>query len=461
MSGQKFVSRSEIRKLSDNKQRSFGEDLKSSGCVLSCCQSCSYCSFTRASTKERSKPRQLSEQNKTCQKCILCKSMCFCPSCFQCPLCCRRTECRGQTSRILASLAGHGFKSSVSLYPQKGLYSTFQTMAGSNQVPSGSKWLCKSIQKHASQRGSCESHEKVGSGKGSGQVFPGFLQPPVPGSQTKRQMEANPRLKSVESLSQYRHLQDGNSGNNPLILEDRGVGHFAGFQRRILPYPHSPQIKKVSQVLPVSSDFPVHSPTIRFSHGSPGVHQNSQRGETDGAGKGYQDPPVPRRLVVESPFSGNLPTTYPDPLGPMSAVRLGSKYEQIRSGPQTGLQFCRLPVRPDHRSGSAHSGSVGSTSKEVKVHEGTSPVYGSSVHVLNRSADGYRKTSECRLSSHEAHSVAPEEKLAYPRGTRKDYSGPSVTASSFRLVVRRGKCPNRSTPTPSSTRSSTVYRHLK
>ena len=196
-------------------------------------------------------------------------------------------------------------------------------------------------------------------------------------------------------------------------------------------YFHSPQIKKVSQVLPVSSDFPVHSPTIRFSHGSPGVHQNSQRGETDGAGKGYQDPPVPRRLVVESPFSGNLPTTYPDPLGPMSAVRLGSKYEQIRSGPQTGLQFCRLQVRPDHRSGCAHSGSVGSTSKEVKVHEGTSPVYGSSVHVLNRPADGYRKTSECRSSSHEAHSVAPEEKLAYPGSTRKDYSGPSVTASSL------------------------------
>ena len=41
------------------------------------------------------------------------------------------------------------------------------------------------------------------------------------------------------------------------------------------------------------------------------------------------------------------------------------------------------------------------------------------------------------------------------------YSGPSVTASSFRLVVRRGKCPNRSTLTPSSARSSTVYRRLK
>ena len=190
-----------------------------------------------------SKPRQLSEQNKVCQKCILYKSMCFCPCCSQCPQCCLRTECRGQTSRFLASLASHGFKSPGSLYPQKGFHLTFQTKTGSNQVPSGSKWLCKPIQKHASQRGSCKSHGNVGSGKGSGQVFPGLLQLPVPGSQTKRQMETSPRLKLFESLSQYRHLQDGNSGNNPLILEGRGVGHFAGFQRRLLPYPHSPKIK--------------------------------------------------------------------------------------------------------------------------------------------------------------------------------------------------------------------------
>ena len=135
MSGQKCVCKSKLRQFSNSRQSSIVQNQESSGCVLSCCQSCSFCSFTRASAKERSKPRQLSEQNKVCQKCILCRSMCFCPCCSQCPQCCLRTECRGQTSRFLASLASHGFKSPGSLYPQKGLHLTLQTKTGSNQVP--------------------------------------------------------------------------------------------------------------------------------------------------------------------------------------------------------------------------------------------------------------------------------------------------------------------------------------
>ena len=428
MSGQKCVCKSKLRQFSDSRQCSIVQNQESSGCVLSCCQSCSFCSFTRASAKERSKPRQLSEQNKVCQKCILCRSLCFCPCCSQCPQCCLRTECRGQTSGILASLASHGFKSPGSLYPKKGLHLAPQTKTGSNQVPSGSKWLCKPIQKHASQRGSCRSHAKVGSRKGSGQVVPGLLQPPVPGSQTKRQMETNLRLKSFESLSQYRHIQDGNSGNNPLILEDGGVGHVTGLQRRLLPYPYSPKIKKVSQVLPVSANFPVHSPTLRFGHGSTGVYQNSQGGEADGSGKGYQDPPVPRRLVAESPFPGNLPTAYPDPLGPMSRVRLGSEYDQVRVGSHTGLQFRRLPVRPDLRSGITHSGPLAGPSREVEVHKEPSQVYRPSVHVSNRSLDSHGEAGLSRSTSHETFAMAPQEELGGQPEPCTSQSGPYLSS---------------------------------
>ena len=105
------------------------------------------------------------------------------------------------------------------------------------------------------------------------------------------------------------HFQDGNSGDNPVVPTVRGVGHFAGLQRCLLSHPHCPKVKKVSQVLPVQSDFPVHSPAIRTGHSSPGVYQGGQRSETHGSSEGYQDPPVPRRLVSESPFPGNLPTT--------------------------------------------------------------------------------------------------------------------------------------------------------
>ena len=431
------------------------------GCKLSCCMSCSYCFFSRAPAKERSKSRSLLQQNKACQRCMLCRSLPFCPSCSQCPQCCSRTECRGQAPRVLASLANHGFKSSGSLYPQGGLRFAFQTKTRLNQIPSGSKWLCKPNQKHVSQGSSCKSHEKVGSGKGSCQVLPGLLQPSFPGPQTQRQVEADPRFESIEPFSQHRHLQDGNSRNNSVVLEGRGVGHVTGFQRRILPYPYSPQIKEVSQVLPVSSDLPIHGPTIRFGHGSARIHQGSQRGEIDGSGKGYQDPPVPRRLVTESPFPGNLPTTYPDPLGPMSTVRVDCKHDQVRISPQTGLRFRRLPLRPDHRSGSTHSGPVASPSGETEVHKGLSQVYGSPVHVPYRSLDGNREAGLSRSTAYEAHPVASKAELAYSGSLGKGYSGPSISIPPSRLVVGRKQCAERSTPAPSSTRCSTVYRRLK
>ena len=134
---------------------------------------------------------------------------------------------------------------------------------------------------------------------------------------------------------------------------------------------------------------------------------------------------------------------------------------QVRVSSQTGLQFCRLPVRPDHRPGSTHSGPVGNPSGEIEVHERPSPVYGSTVHVLDRPPDGHRETSVCRSPSYEAHSVAPEETLACPGSPRESYSGPPVAPSSFGLVVGRGQCAERSTPAPSSARRSTIYRRLK
>ena len=57
------------------------------------------------------------------------------------------------------------------------------------------------------------------------------------------------------------------------------------------------------------------------------------------------------------------------------------KFGKIRVSSQTGLQFCRLLVRPDHRSGSTHSRPMGNPSGETEVHERPLPVYASSIHV--------------------------------------------------------------------------------
>ena len=65
------------------------------------------------------------------------------------------------------------------------------------------------------------SHKQVGSREGGCQVVSGILQPPFPCPQTKQKMEANLGSKSVELIPQYQYFQDGNPGNNPVILADR------------------------------------------------------------------------------------------------------------------------------------------------------------------------------------------------------------------------------------------------
>ena len=166
-------------------------------------------------------------------------------------------------------------------------------------------------------------------------------------------------------------------------------------------------------------------------------------------------------LVTESPFPGDLPTTYPDPLGPVPTVGLGSKYDKIGIRPQTGLQFCRLPVQPDHRSSSTHSRPVGSTSGETKVYKGTSQLYSQAIHVPDRPFNCHREASVFRSPSYEAHSMASEETLARSGGVREGYPGPSVTPPPSRLVARRNQCAERTALAPSSARCSTFYRRLK
>ena len=143
-------------------------------------------------------------------------------------------------------------------------------------------------------RVSARSHRETGSGKSGYQIVSGFLQLAFSCPQTEQKMEANLRSKPVKSVFEGQFLQDGNSGDNPVILTDRGMGNLAGLQRRVFPHSNQQEVKKVLKVLPEQTDFPIHSSPLWFGHSSPQVYKGGQRSETDGAGQGYPDPPVPR-----------------------------------------------------------------------------------------------------------------------------------------------------------------------
>ena len=58
-----------------------------------CCNSCTFCVFEWATTKERCKSQCKFRKwpNKACERCFFCKSVSFCPSCDKCTQCCRRS----------------------------------------------------------------------------------------------------------------------------------------------------------------------------------------------------------------------------------------------------------------------------------------------------------------------------------------------------------------------------------
>ena len=63
-----------IRVKDNGSKQKFSKHLQD--CVLkNCCNSCSYCCWSRAAAKERPKSRSLSDRNKACKKCFFCLSV--------------------------------------------------------------------------------------------------------------------------------------------------------------------------------------------------------------------------------------------------------------------------------------------------------------------------------------------------------------------------------------------------
>ena len=54
--------------------------------------------------------------------------------------------------------------------------------------------------------------------------------------------------------------------------------------------------------------------------------------------------PVPKKLVAQSPFSRNFPTTYPDPFGPAQRSGLGSERDQVGTNSPSSVQLFTISV---------------------------------------------------------------------------------------------------------------------
>ena len=343
----------------------------------------------------------------------------------------------------------------------RGIHATLQNQTTSDPIPGDQEWLCSPRQKQSLVSGGNRPHKQVGSRKGGHQILPGLLQPPLSSTKTEPEMETYLGPQPSQSLFETRHLQNGNSGNNKVVSPKGGVGNVAGFQRRLLSYPYQSEITEVPQVFSGKKSLSIHGPSFRARHSSTGIHQGSQGGETDGSSTGYPDPPVPRRLVSQSPGPGNLPVTYPDPLGPVPRTRVGGKHGEIGTYTSTGFQFRRLPVRPAVRSSVAHSGQMDRSSAETTVHQRQGLLFIPSVHVPHRATYCHGKASVGRPASHETGAVASKKTLTCAGEPGEDYSGSPFSSPTPGLVVGRDQCAKRATLAPSSARPTDFYRRLK
>ena len=428
-------------------------------CKLKCCLSCTFCN--RAVGKQRHKTQSDPNRNKVCETCLLCKSFSLCSNCSKCPSCCTKSTCGGPTAKVLAGLALPGCKQKSSFNSSGRVHPTLQRETSPDKVTGNYQWIRKSGQKQAHKGLLTGTPSETGGRKGDNSILPGLLQPLVSCTKTQQEMEAHPRFKSTELLPGNFIFQDGDTRDHPTLPSKRGVGDVSGFQRRLLPYPNRTKVAEIPPVLPPQSSLSVHSPPLWPLNGSVGVHKGGQGSQVNGTGSGYQDPPVPRRLVAESPVPGNVPTSYPDPLGPMPQVRVGSQYDQVGVGASAGLQLCRLPFRPLSGAGQTDPGEVdGSVPKDQRPPQSTG-VFGPTVHVPYRTTNSHRETGGSRATSHAPYPVASEEALACPGIIGKDYPSASVPSSTPEVVVEPKQCPKRSAFTPTSTRSSAVYRRLK
>ena len=232
--------------------------------------------------------------------------------------------------------------------------------------------------------------------------FTGFLQPTIFGTQTQQPVETHPGSEHLEHLFKHRVVQDGDPRDNKNLPTGRGVGHI---YRRILPHTNSQSVQEVHAFSSPGSVLPVQSPTLWSIHSPHGVHSGGQRGQTHGTSEGYKDPPVPRRLAGESLYPRHLSPAYSNPGHTLSGARVAGEQGKIRTGPQTGLQLCRLPVRPERGQGQTNRRTLADLDRQDQINTVGSGLPGPTIHVPHRSTHSNRKASPLRATTHETHTV--------------------------------------------------------
>ena len=357
-------------------------------------------------------------------------------------------------------MGSSGFESKGSHNTERGLHPPLPVQTQPNQVANGHKQICQPTKTVPPFGGTVSADKQKCSRTGRKPKLTGDLQPAIFGTQTQQPVETHPGPEHSEHLPKHRVVQNGDPRDNKDLPSSRGVGHFHRLQGRILPHTNSQSVQEVHAFSHPGSVLPVQGPTLWAIHSTHGVHSGGQGGQTDGFTEGYKNPPVPRRLVGESHIPPNLSPAYTDLGSSLSRTRVAGEQGKVRTGPKTGLQLRRLPVRPQGGQGQTHTRALADLNRQDIVNPVRCARSGSSCP-LNRPSNSHRKTSPPGATSYEAHTVALEKQLEGTRVTGKGDTRSQVAPPSLKMVAGGKQCSSRSTITPSKTCSANLYRRIK
>ena len=142
-----------------------------------------------------------------------------------------------------------------------------------------------------------------------------------------------------------------------------------------------------------------------------------------------------------------LSPAYTDLGSSLSRIRLAGEQE-VRKGPKTGFQLCRLPVRSRGGQGQTHTRTLADLNRQDTVNSVRSGVPGLAVDVRHRTSNSHSETSPPRSTSYETHTVALEKQLESTRITRKGDACSQVAPPPPKVVAGGNQCSSRSTITP-------------
>ena len=277
-------------------------------CKVSCCFKCSYCAW--AFTKERNKSRgsRLLLQKlciKTCEKCFLCHSIVLYSTCNKCQKCCLKSACKGQTSKLLAKLAGSGGRSKNSTNLERGLHSSISDPAKSYN-PHRNSYLLEALQPLIDNNAVELVHNQTSLG-----FFNRLFLVPKPNNRWRPILD-------LSKLNLFLRVEKFKMETPETIRTSPQQGEWVtsvDFKDAYFHIPIQEQSRKYLFFFQIScpgSDLPIQSTAIWSVHSSHGIHCVSKGGETDGHTQGYKNPPVPRRLVGKSQIPPNPSPTHPN-----------------------------------------------------------------------------------------------------------------------------------------------------